>query len=156
MVKIRQAITSDLLGMQQCNLKNLPENYTFRYYLYHGVCWPQLLQVAEDDKGKIVGYVMAKLEEDEDKKKKGVEAHVTSLSVLKTHRKLGIATKLMRATHHQMKNVFQCDFVSLHVRVSNIAALTLYRDVLGYEVRAIDPSYYADKEDAYDMRLVFN
>ena len=51
------------------NLKNLPENYTFRYYLYHGVCWPQLLQVAEDDDGKIVGYVMAKLEDEDEKKK---------------------------------------------------------------------------------------
>jgi hypothetical protein len=75
--------------------------------------------------------------------------------VLRTHRKLGIATKLMRATHHQMKTIFKCDCVSLHVRVSNIAALTLYRDVLGYEVRAVDPAYYADKEDAYDMRLAF-
>ena len=156
MVKIRQATTADLLGMQQCNLKNLPENYTFRYYLYHGVCWPQLLQVAEDDNGQIVGYVMAKLEEDEDnKRKKLVEAHVTSLSVLRTHRKLGIATKLMRATHHQMKTVFDCDCVSLHVRVSNTAALTLYRDVLGYQIRGVDPAYYADKEDAYDMKLDF-
>ena len=45
---------------------------------------------------------MAKIEEDEDHKLKPgvVEAHITSLSVLRTHRKLGIATKLMRATHH--------------------------------------------------------
>jgi ribosomal protein S18 acetylase RimI-like enzyme len=70
MVVIRQATTADLLGMQQCNLKNLPENYTFRYYLYHGVCWPQLLQVAEDDNGNIVGYVMAKLEDESDDKNK--------------------------------------------------------------------------------------
>lgn len=45
---------------------------------------------------------MAKMEDDEPDKKKGkeVEAHITSLSVLRTHRKLGIATKLMRAAHH--------------------------------------------------------
>ena len=58
--------------------------------------------MAEDDNGKIVGYVMAKLEEENEdgKKKKKLEAHITSLSVFRTHRKLGIATKLMRAAHH--------------------------------------------------------
>ena len=57
------------------------------------------MHVAEDDDGKIVGYVLAKLEENEDESKmegKPNEAHVTSLSVLRTHRKLGLATKLMR------------------------------------------------------------
>lgn len=87
--------------MQACNLLNLPENYTFMYYLYHVLSWPYLLQVAEDDNGKIVGYVMAKLEDEDDKKHRHiVEAHITSLSVLRTHRKLGIATKLMNMTHH--------------------------------------------------------
>ena len=157
MVNIRQATVQDLQQMQECNLRNLPENYTFRYYLYHILCWPQFLHVAEDDNGKIVGYVMAKLEEENEdgKKKKKVEAHITSLSVLRTHRKLGIATKLMRAAHHQMRTIFDCDSVSLHVRVSNRAALTLYKDVLGYEIKMVDPGYYADKEDAYDMKLYF-
>ena len=104
--------------------------------------------------------MLAKLEEEdssEDKKgeKKPVEAHVTSLSVLRTHRKLGIATKLMRASHRQMKNVFQCDSCTLRVRVTNRAAFTLYKTVLGYTVRDVDKSYYADGEDAYDMQLKF-
>ena len=67
----------DLMNMQHCNLLCLPENYqmkyslcTFsrncnhfhvRYYMYHGLSWPQLSYVAEDDKGKIVGYVLAKV-----------------------------------------------------------------------------------------------
>ena len=97
---------------------------------------------------------MAKLEDDDDKKN-GIEAHVTSLSVLRTHRKLGIATKLMRASHHQMKNVFNCDSCSLRVRVTNRAAISLYNRVLGYEIMDIDKEYYADKEDAYDMRIKF-
>jgi len=48
-----------------------------------------------------VGYVLAKLEEENEKDdpNKLVESHVTSLSVLRTHRKLGLATKLMRAAH---------------------------------------------------------
>ena len=56
--------------------------------------------MAEAEHGNIVGYVMAKLdEEDEDKKNCKVVAHITSLSVFRTHRKLGIATKLMIAAH---------------------------------------------------------
>ena len=76
-MNIRCARTEDLMNMQHCNLLCLPENYqmkyclsTFsrkcndfhvRYYMYHGLSWPQLSYVAEDDKGKIVGYVLAKV-----------------------------------------------------------------------------------------------
>mmetsp|Transcript_10251 Transcript_10251/g.17254 ORF Transcript_10251/g.17254 Transcript_10251/m.17254 type:complete len:204 (+) Transcript_10251:16-627(+) len=156
MVNIRMATVADMMQMQHCNLRNLPENYTFKYYLYHALSWPQLLFVAEDDNGKIVGYVMAKLEdEDEGNKNKPVEAHITSLSVLRTHRKLGIATKLMRAAHHQMKSVYRCFACSLRVRVTNRAAITLYNDVLGYTTRFTEKGYYADGEDALDMQLKF-
>ena len=55
MVCIRTATIDDLLYMQQCNLMCLPENYQFKYYLYHLLSWPQLLQVAEDESGRIVG-----------------------------------------------------------------------------------------------------
>ena len=100
---------------------------------------------------------MAKLEdEDEKKKNKAPEAHITSLSVLRTHRKLGIATRLMRAAHKQMMDVFKCDACSLRVRITNRAAYTLYNNVLGYATRDIEKNYYADGEDAYDMQLKFN
>jgi len=32
-----------------------------QYYLYHLLSWPQLLHVAEDYDGRIVGYVLAKM-----------------------------------------------------------------------------------------------
>ena len=68
-----------------------------KYYLYHYLTWPQLLHVAEDHKGRIVGYVLAKIEEAEDGSENRLpHGHVTSLAVLRTHRKCGIATKLMQ------------------------------------------------------------
>jgi len=82
--------------MQHCNLWCLPENYSSKYYVYHFLNWPQLLYVAEDSNKKIVGYVLAKIEEESNEELHG---HITSLSVLRTHRKLGIANKLMNATH---------------------------------------------------------
>lgn len=55
------------------------------------------------------------------------------MSVLRSYRKLGIANKLMQATHREMEQVFAGKYVSLHVRVSNRPALGLYKDRLGYE-----------------------
>lgn len=143
--------------MQHCNLHNLPENYQMKYYMYHALSWPALLYVAESDEGKIVGYVMAKMEdEDTDGNKDGkVHGHITSISVLRSHRKLGLATKLMRASQHAMKTVYDAEYCSLHVRVTNRAALSLYKDVLGYQIVRVEDKYYADGEDAYDMKLTF-
>ena len=58
---VRQATVQDLLQMQNTNLWCLPENYNLKYYFYHILSWPQLLYVSEDHKGKIVGYVLAKM-----------------------------------------------------------------------------------------------
>jgi hypothetical protein len=52
-----------------------------------------------------------------------------------------------------MAETFGAHYVSLHVRVSNVAALHLYRDTLGFKVDKIEPKYYADGEDAYSMRM---
>lgn len=35
--------------------------HTLQYYFYHALSWPQLLYVAEDYDGTIVGYVLAKM-----------------------------------------------------------------------------------------------
>lgn len=52
-----------------------------------------------------------------------------------------------------MVETFGAQYVSLHVRMSNIAALRLYRDTLGFEVEKVEPKYYADGEDAYSMKM---
>lgn len=46
-----------------------------KYYFYHLLTWPQLLWVAEDFDGTIVGYVMAKMEEDETLPRHGTSFH---------------------------------------------------------------------------------
>lgn len=84
-----------------------------KYYLYHALSWPQLSFVAVDvsrpkktpyDYPRIVGYVLAKMEEDPPD---GIQhGHITSLSVMRTHRRLGIAEKLMKQSR-------MCAFYSL-------------------------------------------
>ena len=95
MVSIRRATVNDIINMQDANLHCLPENYQMKYYLYHILTWPQLLYVAEDHNRHIVGYVLAKMEEDLKKGDKP-HGHITSLAVLRTHRKQGLASRLMR------------------------------------------------------------
>lgn len=51
-----------------------------------------------------------------------------------------------------MVEAFGAKYVSLHVRVSNKAALHLYRDTLQFEVDKVEDRYYADGENAYSMR----
>lgn len=146
---------SDLLAMQHTNLNCLPENYQMKYYFYHVLTWPQLIYVAEDHKGKILGYVLAKLD-DENARGKPVHGHITSLAVLRSHRKLGIATNLMLNAQREMKTVFKAEYVSLHVRESNAGAFHLYKNTLGYTIHDVELGYYADGEDAFDMRMYFN
>ena len=154
MVSIRRATMEDLLKMQQTNLLCLPENYQFKYYIYHYLSWPSLLHVAEDHSGKIVGYVLAKLE-DEDSKQGEIQGQITSLSVLRTYRRLGVASKLMNHAINLMQEYYDADYVSLHVRVSNRPALHLYHNNLGFDARGLEKGYYADGEDAYRMKKYF-
>lgn len=134
MPAIRRARLEDLHEIQNCNLWCLPENYMFQYYLYHYLSWSSLLYVAEEN-GEVCGYVLAKMDDEADAEKNAdLQGHITSLSVLRTHRRLGLANHLMNYSHDSMRKVQNCKFVSLHVRVSNRAALGLYRDKLGYKV----------------------
>ncbi|KAL9049209.1 MAG: hypothetical protein Q9162_007339 [Coniocarpon cinnabarinum] len=154
---IRVLHPSDIPNVQTCNLSNLPENYFLKYYLYHALSWPQLSHVAIDTSyslahptapPKIVGYVLAKMDEDHP-----TTGHITSLSVMRTHRRLGLAQKLMRQATRAMREYYGARDVSLHVRCSNDAAIGLYTGRLGFNKDRVEQKYYADGEDAWCMRL---
>lgn len=148
-MNVRNARPDDLMNIQYCNLLCLPENYQMKYYFYHGLSWPQLSYIAEDNNGKIVGYILAKMEEDPDDTPHG---HITSLAVKRTHRRLGLAQKLMDQASWAMVENFGAKYVSLHVRKSNWAALHLYSNTLNFQVSEVEPKYYAGGEDAYAMK----
>ena len=159
-ITIRQATIEDVQAMQNANLHNLPENYQLKYYMYHILSWPQASFVAttstihsEGQEEKVVGYVLGKMEDDPEAEDKTPHGHITSLSVMRTYRRMGIAEKLMRQSLYAMCQLFDAKYVSLHVRKSNRAALHLYKDSLQFEVQLIEKSYYQDGEDAYAMKL---
>ncbi|TYJ52631.1 hypothetical protein B9479_006764 [Cryptococcus floricola] len=131
---IRQATIEDLLD------------------LYHALTWPELSYVAVDPKGRIVGYILAKMEEEPSEEPSG---HVTSISVLRPYRRLGLANKLMKQSQEAMVAHYNAHHITLNVRKSNRAAISLYRDSLGFEVKGREKAYYADGEDSYCMRCLF-
>lgn len=55
-----------------------------------------------------------------------------------------------------MFETYGAQYVSLHVRVSNVAARSLYEDTLGFKNNGTEAGYYADGEDAYSMRKDLN
>jgi len=63
---------------------------------------------------------------------------------------------LHHVTERAMVETYGAQYVSLHVRMSNIAALRLYRDTLGFAMEKVEAKYYADGEDAYSMKMDLN
>ncbi|KAJ7442393.1 hypothetical protein B0H11DRAFT_1749196, partial [Mycena galericulata] len=124
------------------------QNYLMKFWIYHAMTWPQISFVAEDHKGRIVGYVLEKMSclrffllriylTPE------IYGHVNSISVLRSYRRLGLARKLMMLSRaptaslspfasEAMVTIYKASFVSLHVRKSNKPAIALYRDALGF------------------------
>ncbi|KNZ49610.1 uncharacterized protein VP01_4902g1 [Puccinia sorghi] len=88
--------------------------------MYHLLTWPQLSEEDPTDEP---------------------HGHVTSISVLRTYRRLGLANKLMQQSQKAMREVFGAKYVSLHVRKTNRAALRLYQDTLGFGVQEIEQKY---------------
>lgn len=103
----------------------------------------------------MVGYVLAKMEDDAASGEVVVgpaHGHITSLSVMRNYRRLGIAAKLMQQSQRAMVETYEAQYCSLHVRRSNRAALSLYGDTLQFTVHDVEKGYYADGEDALAMR----
>ena len=105
-----------------------------------------VVYVAETD-GKIVGYLDFMITFD--------SATIDRLAVLPAYRKQGIALalleKMVEVCHAQEDEV---DWITLEVRKSNVAAISLY-EKNGYEYVTTKPNYYTDGEDAiYMMRSI--
>ncbi|XP_037055269.1 N-alpha-acetyltransferase 11-like [Peromyscus leucopus] len=118
------------MNMQHCNLLCLPENYQMKYYFYHGLSWPQLSYLTKDEDGKIVGYVLAKMEEDPN-----YVPHepITSLAVKHSHQHLGLAQRLMDQASWAMMENFCSKYVSLNIMKNNRVALHLYSKTLDFQ-----------------------
>lgn len=143
--------------MQNANLHCLAENYQMWYWMYHYLLTPQGAHVAVDCRGKLLGYVLAKMD-DENKNQKPpppLHGHVTSVAIYSGYRKLGIATKLLKYSHRTLRECNKAEYINLNVRETNRGAHVLYQQTLGYQFRGVDEGYYADGENGWNLRYTF-
>ncbi|KAI6005460.1 acyl-CoA N-acyltransferase, partial [Pisolithus albus] len=152
MLNIRPANPKDIINLQRCNQLCLPENYVAQFWIHCIVSWPNTSFLAEDASGRVVGYVLASVEPVDDHPHLLV-GHINSLAVIRPYRRLGLAKRLMDISKESMTSMHYIQYIQLNVRISNRAALALYRDVLGYTIYRVEHNYYADGEDAFCMRL---
>jgi len=83
------------------------------------------------------------------------EGYVTNIGVLPEYRRQGIGAKIVNKLIDFSKEK-SLSFISLEVRVSNIAAIELYESFGFKEVGIRKNFYHAPKEDALIMTRYFN
>lgn len=82
------------------------------------------------------------------------EGYVTNIAVLPEYRRLGIGEKILGYVIDNTKA--ELEFISLEVRVSNIAAISLY-EKFGFERTGLRKRFYTNpQEDAIIMTKYFN
>ncbi len=173
---IREARVDDIPSVMLVNMRSLPENYWYGFFLSILNEWNDLFLVAEH-KGEIVGYSMSRIEHTVDPVLGGLYnelenkplglydklklrllekpfrvAHLISIAVLEEHRGRGLGSRLLRRTIKIARERYHADSIYLEVRVSNVRAIKLY-EKFGFRKVRIIPEYYRDGEDAFVMVL---
>ncbi len=142
---------SDLEKVVHINRLCLPENYSSYFFMDLYERFPATFIVAEQNH-EIVGYIMCRIERGFSSfglfgiAKRG---HVVSVAVLPKNQRKGVGIALMVDAMKSMR-LYKANECFLEVRVTNIAAVAMYRK-LGFQIISNSRGYYADGEDAYVM-----
>ena len=147
---VRLAELSDINDIIKINRLCLPENYSFDFF-YRILSEFGFACVVGEVDGKVVGYLLSRLERPFStfiglNSSKG---HVISIAVIPGHRKKGLGSKIMK---YGMQKLIEhnVDTIYLEVRVSNVAAVEMYKK-LGYYIKREFKHYYRDGESAFVM-----
>ena len=152
---LRRCELSDIIPVIEINLRTLPEHYSDYFYESLLEELPEAFIVAEIS-GKIVGYIMCKIEHGfSNFKKLGFvkKGHVVSIAVIDEHRRKGFGSILVDEAVKGVKTI-QGSELYLEVRCSNNDAVKLY-EKLGFSITQKLKAYYRDGEDAYVMAIDF-
>ena len=153
---LRRCELSDIIPVIEINLRTLPEHYSDYFYESLLEELPEAFIVAEIS-GKIVGYIMCKIEHGfSNFKKLGFvkKGHVVSIAVIDEHRRKGFGSVLVDEAVKGVKTI-QGSELYLEVRCSNNDAVKLY-EKLGFSIIQRLKAYYRDGEDAYVMAIEFS
>ncbi len=148
---IRRCTIEDLEGVIDVNERELPEDYPYFFYKSILDNFPESFLVATNSHGRIVGYVMWRVERipAKDSLRLLSKGHLVSIAVSTASRRKGIASDLLNNSMPAIEKNNITEFV-LEVRVSNYGAIDLYK-TFGFEIESIKKKYYRDGENAYFM-----
>jgi ribosomal-protein-alanine N-acetyltransferase len=152
-ISIRRCNLEDLEGVIEVNEKELPEDYPYFFYKSILDNYPESFLVAVNETGKIIGYVMWRVEKtpSHHSLKISNKGHLVSIAVLKEYRRKGIGAALLSNSMQEIKR-YKIDEYVLEVRVSNYGAINLYQK-FHFLTNTIKHKYYRDGENAYYMTL---
>jgi len=151
---LRAFKATDLFRFNNINLDHWTETYSISFYLSYLSRWPDLCYVQEAPNGRLMGYVLGKVEGAGQE----LHGHVTAITVSPQYRRLGLARGMMHLIEQISDEVYEALFVDLFVRCKNSIARDMYEG-MGYSVWRRIIGYYGtgsgggkDDEDAFDMR----
>lgn len=131
------------------NLVSLPENYSSFFFSDVYAHFPETFIVADVD-GKVVGYIMCRIESGFSNFHLTKRGHVISLAVLPEYRNKGVGYAILTEAMKAMEVSYGAKECFLEVRVSNMAAINLYKKA-DLKIEKTLRNYYADGENAYIM-----
>ena len=152
-ILIRRCVLNDLEGVIEVNERELPEDYPYFFYKSILDNYPESFLVAQNDSGKIIGYIMWRVEKTPslDSLRFVNKGHLVSIAVSQEYRKKGIAKSLLSNSMSTIKKYKIHEYV-LEVRVSNYNAIKLYEQ-FKFQIITIKKNYYRDGENAYYLTL---
>ncbi|PSP95010.1 ribosomal-protein-alanine N-acetyltransferase [Halobacteriales archaeon QS_4_62_28] len=143
---VRPATRSDLLAIHRIEKASFPQPWPFSAFESY-VGEPGFLVAAadDDDVSVLLGYVVA----DTVPNHGTPLGHVKDLAVAPDYRGQGVGRTLLERAVEVLESV-DAGSVKLEVRITNEAAISLYRS-FEFEHRRTIPNYYGNGEDALVM-----
>ncbi len=142
--EIRPAVIDKLEEIYRANQRCFKRGESYSRKIFHYILSsPRTVSYcAFTPQDQIAAFIFASVENDG-------TGHISTIGVLPEHRRRGLAKKLMMHTEEMLAKK-GATTVKLEVRVSNIEAQSLYRQ-LGYTTVQRLHSYYNDGEDGFLM-----
>ncbi|MEO5634418.1 ribosomal protein S18-alanine N-acetyltransferase [Gaiella sp.] len=139
---IRRLELSDLDAIEAIEQVSYPTPWSRSMFASELAKQSSLSLAAVADEGALVGYLVLS---------RYVDAwHVMNVAVADGHRRRGIASAMLRRLIDVTRDDAERGY-TLEVRVSNLAAISLYEQ-FGFVTRGVRPGYYTDnREDALIM-----
>ncbi len=138
---IRPARESDLRLITRLEKQLFHDSWDYEQFYFELIANPLAHLMVFESKRRVVGYF--------DYWITGEAVEIATIAVATTYQKQGIGAKMLAYVEQQARANY-AHYISLEVRVSNLAALALYQKC-GFVINRTKRKYYPDSEDAYYM-----